>query len=121
MGELPDLRAERWPERPGEARQLFDHPHSYGVAHEAERLREGFVPAPRTPRMRTRTRRERLGLRASFRRRWAESNARPVDLWHRMRCRGGHHEFRGGEQIQLGSRFAYIERRCIWCDAPPAR
>jgi len=36
-----------------------------------------------------------------------------------VQCRRGRHEFRGGEQIQLGSRFSYIERRCIWCDAAP--
>jgi hypothetical protein len=119
MAELPDLRTERLPERPAEQRQLFDRPHAYGVAQELERIKQGFAPPPRTPRIRTRGRRERAGLRASLRRRWAESNARPVDLWHRLRCRRGRHEFRGGEQIQLGSRFVYVERRCVWCDAAP--
>jgi hypothetical protein len=119
MAELPDLRSQRLPERPAEQRQLFDRPHAYGAAQELERIKQGFVPPPRTPRIRTRGRRERTGLRASIRRRWAESNVRPVDLWHWVQCRRGRHEFRGGEQIQLGSRFSYIERRCIWCDAAP--
>ena len=120
MGELPDVRAHQLPERPGQPRQLFDHQHSYGVANELDRIKRGYVPPPRTPRVRTRARRERSGVRAAFRRRWAESNLRPTDLWHRMRCRRGHHDFRGGEQIQLGSRYAYIERRCMWCDAVPS-
>jgi hypothetical protein len=119
MAELPEVRVQRLPERPPAPRQLYDRPHSYGVAQELERIKEGFVPPPRAPRIRTRTSREGGGLRTSFRRRWAESNLRPVDLWHRVRCRTGRHEFRGGQQLQLGSRFTYIERRCVWCDALP--
>jgi len=47
----------------------------------------------------------------------ASGDRRPVDVWHRIRCRTGHHDVRGGQQMQLGSRFVLVERRCIWCDA----
>jgi hypothetical protein len=120
MSELPDLRSDRLPERPAPPRQLFDRDHTYGVAHDLERMRAGLGPAPRQPRIRTRSRRLPGGPFASARRWWANGDRRPVDLWHRLRCRRGHHDFRGGHQIQLGSRFEFVERRCVWCDARPS-
>jgi hypothetical protein len=120
MSELPDRRSDRLPVRPDPPRQLFDRDHSYGVAQDLERMKAGLAPTPRTPRIRTRSRRIGGGPMASARRWWASGNSRPVDLWHRVRCRTGHHDFRGGHQIQLGSRFEFVERRCIWCDALPS-
>jgi hypothetical protein len=119
MSELPELWTERLPERPPPPRQLFDREHSYGVAHDLERMRAGLGPAPRTPRIRTRSRRYGGGPVAAFRTWWANGDRRPVDLWHRLRCRTGHHEIIGGHQIQLGSRFEWVERSCRWCDAAP--
>ena len=117
MAELPEVRSPLLPQRPPEPRQLYDRPHAYGVARELERMKAGVVPPPRTPR--TRTRRERRGPWASFRR-WSASRDRgPADAWHRIRCRMGRHEMRGGHQMQLGSRFVFVERRCMWCDARP--
>jgi hypothetical protein len=114
MSELPELRSDRLPERPSPPRQLFDKDHTYGVAHDLERMRAGLGPAPRTPRTPTRR------LRRMESRRWRGGGGRrSADLWHRFRCRTGHHDFRGGHQMQFGSRFEFIERRCIWCDAPP--
>jgi hypothetical protein len=114
MSELPELRSDRLPQRPSPPRQLYDKDHTYGVAHDLERMRAGLGPPPRTPRIRTR-RRRLLGTR-----RWGRhGDRRSVDLWHRLRCRTGHHLFRGGHQMQFGSRFEFIERPCIWCDAPP--
>jgi hypothetical protein len=95
---------------------LFGQVHSYGVAHELERMRQGSVPPPRAPRIRTRSPVPAVGR---LRRWWAGSDRRPVDLWHRIRCRTGHHELRGGHQMQLGNRFVFVERRCRWCDAAP--
>lgn len=120
MADLPELRSDRLPERPPPPRQLYDKPHTYGVAHDLERLRDGLMPPPRTPRVRAPARRRLGGPFASLRYRWANSDNRPVDVWHRLRCRTGHHEVRGGQQVQLGSRFVLVERRCIWCDAQPS-
>ena len=119
VAELPDVRADWLPvpiEAPG---QLFGRPHSYGVAHDLERMRNGFAPPPRTPRIQTRAQRHRSGPWTALRRRWANSDTGPVDLWHRFRCRTGHHEYRGGHQMQLGNRFVYVERRCRFCDTQP--
>lgn len=112
MAEFPDLRSHLLPERLPEPRQLFDRPHTYGVAHDLERMRAGKGPAPRTPR-----------LPARYGRRRRRGRGRETDVgrlaaaWHRFRCRTDHHVVRGGGQMQLGSRFVLIERRCIWCDA----
>ena len=101
------------------APELFGRSHSYGAAHDLERMRAGLPPLPRAPRVRTRPRRFR-GPVALLRHVMANSQMQPADLWHRLRCRTGHHQFRGGEQVQLGSRFVYVERRCLWCDAEPS-
>ena len=50
---------------------------------------------------------------------WASCDRRPGDMWHRLRCRRGHHEIRGGQQMQLGSKFVHVERCCVWCGAKP--
>ena len=110
MSELPELRADLLPERPEPPRQLFDRdPH----------LRRGPRPGahagrprPGAPHPRIRTRRRFLGG-GPFRRPgtwWANSDHRPGDLWHRFRCRTGHHVFVGGHQMQFGSRFEFVER-----------
>ena len=120
MAELPELRSDPLPQQLPTPGQMYGHPHAFGVARDLERIKQGFVPPPRVPRIKTRDRRVRGGPWASFRRWWAGSDKRPVDFWHRMRCRTGHHEMRGGHQMQFGSRFEFVERRCIWCDATPA-
>ncbi|HVL07190.1 MAG TPA: hypothetical protein VM388_14470 [Acidimicrobiales bacterium] len=114
MAELPELRTHALPERLPEPRQLYDRAHTYGVAHDLERMRQGFGPAARTPRTPSRYGR-RLGLRRSR----TSDVGWLAGVWHRLRCRTGHHDVRGGGQMQLGSRYVLIERRCIWCDAPP--
>ena len=113
MAELPELRTHALPERLPAPRQLYDRPHTYGVAHDLERMRQGLGPAPRAPRIPTR---RRLG---PFRRQRATDVGRLAGAWHRFRCRTGHHDMRGGGQMQLGSRYVLIERRCTWCDAAP--
>jgi len=117
VAELPELRSDRLPERPPELRQLYDRTHTYGVAHDLERMRAGLGPPPRTPRIHTRSRRRRGGPVSAARRWLASGDRRPVDIWHRLRCRTGHHDVRGGQRMQLGSRYVLVERRCIWCDA----
>jgi len=114
MSELPELRSNRLPERPAPPRQLYDRAHTYGVAHDLERMRAGHAPPPRTPRISTRAHR-----RSRTRRWWGGGEGRSAELWHRFRCRTGDHDFRGGHQMQFGSRFEFIERRCIWCEAAP--
>ena len=118
MAELPDVRSSLLPTHPPAPRQLYDRPHAYGVARDLEHIKQGFVPPPRTPRIQRRPRRE-WGPWAAFRR-WSATRERgPGDVWHRIRCRMGRHEMRGGHQMQLGSRYVFVERRCVWCDAPP--
>ena len=119
MADFPEVRAPLLPEHRSEPpAQLFGRPHSYGVGRDLDRVKAGWVPPPRAPRIRTRDRRR--GPLASFRR-WSAGRERgPADLWHRFRCRTGHHEFRGGHQMQLGSRWVFVERRCKWCDAAPS-
>ena len=112
MAELPELRSHLLPERPPEPRQLFDRPHTYGVAHDLERMRQGLGPAPRAPRLPKRYGRRRAHARES-------DVGWLATAWHRFRCRTGHHDVRGGGQMQLGSRYVLIERRCMWCDAQP--
>jgi hypothetical protein len=52
---------------------------------------------------------------------WASRDRGLGQVWHRVRCRYGRHDVRGGQQVQLGSRFVNVERRCVWCGAlPPA-
>ena len=115
MAELHEVRSHLLPERLPERRELFDRPHTYGVAHDLERMREGFGPGPRSPRVPA-----RYGRRQGLLRRQRNSDVgRLTGAWHRFRCRTGHHDMRGGGQMQLGSRYVLIERRCIWCDAVP--
>lgn len=120
MAELPELWSDRSPEKPAPPAPLFGRPPSFGVAHDLELMKQGALP-PRTrrPQRHRRLRGEGEGSWAGVRRRWADSDNTPADIWHRIRCRTGHHELRGGEQMQLGSRYVYLERRCIWCDAAP--
>jgi hypothetical protein len=101
MAELPALRSPASP-------QLFGRAHSYGVAGDLERLRHGQAPAPRLPRIPTRTRRRRRRQPGRVRQWWAANDLRPVDLWHCVRCRTGHHDLGGGYRL-----------RCVWCDTEP--
>ena len=121
MAERRDPRSEALPVPHATPPQLFGRSHTYGVAHDLERMRQGVVPPPRTPRVAPRGRRRRGGGPwASLLSWWASRDRRPVDVWHRIRCRTGHHDIRGGHQVQLGSRFVHVERRCVWCDAEPS-
>ena len=119
MAELPELRSDALAPPAAAPRQMFGHPHAFGVARDLERIKQGYVPPPRTPRIRTRSRRPPGGPWVRLRNRWSSSSWTPIDLWHRLRCRTGRHDFRGGHQMQFGSRFEFVERRCIWCDAAP--
>ena len=115
MAEPHEGRSHLLPERLPEPGQLFDRPHTYGVAHDLERMRAGLGPDPRTARVPARyARREGRRLR-----RRENDVGRLAGAWHRFRCGTGHHDVRGGGQMQLGSRYVLIERRCIWCDAAP--
>ncbi len=50
---------------------------------------------------------------------WAARESGRGTMWRRLRCRRGNHEIRGGQQMQLGSRFVHVERCCVWCGANP--
>lgn len=51
---------------------------------------------------------------------WASRDRHPGGLWRRTLCRFGRHQIRGGQQVQLGSRFVAVPRCCVWCGAEPA-
>ena len=127
MTENPDPRAATPP------------PRRFGVAAELDRVQK--APARKTPeprsagssrnhpldhriwQCRSRARRGPIHGRAWAHLRfwWAARDARPGDMWRRMRCRRGRHEIRGGQQMQLGARFVNVERCCVWCGAKPAQ
>jgi hypothetical protein len=112
MAEPPELWKDLTPER----KPLFGRDPSFGVARELERVRQGgAAPVKRRP-VGPHVGPERHGAWATLRRRWAVSRHHPSDIWHRLMCRRGRHDIRGGHQIQLGSSFVNIERRCLWCD-----
>ena len=142
MAELPEVRGARLPDR----RPLYDRPPTFGVARDAERMRQGIAPpairrAPsrrkpgrargdvdrghpldhRAWQCRSRAREAPIYGRTwtHFRHWWSTGDNRPADMWHRLRCRRGHHEFRGGHAMQLGSNMVHVERRCMWCDCRP--
>jgi hypothetical protein len=90
------------------------------VARDLELMKQGAL-APRTPTppRQSRLRRARpKELRPGIRGRWSSRDTGPADLWHRLMCRFGRHDIRGGHTMQLGSEFVYVERRCQWCDTP---
>jgi hypothetical protein len=124
MAELPQLRSDRRPAFPPPPAPLFGQPPSFGVAHDLELLKHGALP-PRPPRPGRSRRRGREGARRQWplsgvRRWWASRDRRPSDLVHRVLCRVGRHDMRGGHQMQLGSTFVHVERRCQWCGARPS-
>ena len=126
MAELPELRSDRRPAPPAPPSPLFGQAPSFGVARDLELSKRGALP-PRTPRPvrarrpgRARDHARRPDARGGLRRWWASRDSRPSDLVHRVMCRFGHHDMRGGHQMQLGSSFVHVERRCQWCDARPS-
>lgn len=116
MAEHPELWTDRSPER----RALYDTPPTFGLAREAEMMRQGTAPEPRRRADRRRRRgRERGPMVTYLRMPWSYGDRSPGDVWHRMNCRRGRHELCGGHTMQLGSAVVFIERRCRWCDAKP--
>lgn len=113
MAELP----ERWSERTPEVRYLFDRVPTFGLARDAERMRQGVPPERRQPNPRKR-RRERGPFVTYLRLPWSYGDRSPGDVWHRIQCWRGRHEMGGGHTMQLGSAVVFVERSCRWCSAP---
>lgn len=114
MAEHPEL----WTEGTPEQRYLFDRPPSFGLARDAERMRDGIPPV--IPRINPPKRgRERGPFVTHLRLPWAYGDRSPGDLWHRMQCRRGHHDAVGGHTMQLASTVVFIERQCRWCGGEP--
>jgi hypothetical protein len=113
MGELPEL----WTERTPEKRYLYDVEPTFGVARDAERMRQGVPPERRTTTYR-RQRRERGPFVTYLRLPWSYGDRSAGDTWHKLRCKTGRHEITGGHTMQLGSATVFIERQCRWCSAP---
>lgn len=114
VAELPEV----WTERTPEQRYLFDRVPTFGLARDAELMRQGVPPARRAVAPRKR-RRQRGAFVTYLRMPWSYGDRSPTDAWHRLQCKRGHHEIAGGHTMQLGSNLVYIERRCRWCDAVP--
>ena len=113
MADHPELWTERTPER----RYMYDKPPSFGLARDAERMREG-VPPP--PRLSTRKRRRERGPFVTYLRLpWSYGDRSASDSWRRFQCRRGRHVMGGGHTMQLGSAAVFVERQCRWCGAPP--
>jgi len=112
VAELPEL----WTQKTPEQRYLFEREPTFGLAREAERMRQGIPPAPTASRRR-RPRKDRGPFVTCLRLPWSHGDRTTADLWHRIQCRRGHHEIAGGHTVQLGSAVVFIERRCRWCGA----
>jgi hypothetical protein len=108
---------ERWTEPTAEQRYLYGRVPSFGLARDAELMRQGVAPVIPRPERTRRPQRERGPFLTYLRLPWSYGDRSPGDLWHRMQCRRGHHEVIGGHTMQLGSTVVYVERRCRWCDA----
>lgn len=115
MAELPELRSDRRPAPPPPPAPLYGRPASFGVARDLELMKQGALP-PRVPRPPRQTRLPLGRIEGRPRRGSRETGA--AELWHRLLCRLGRHDMRGGHQLQLGSEFVFVERRCRWCDRP---
>ncbi len=132
MAELPDIRPGTWPEPapqpPGAirpVRPIGGAPSRFGVAHDLDLIQRGAVPPPSRASSAVAARRRGVAPHPEpstwdrFRTWWADSDLHPSDLWHRIQCRFGRHDFQGGRQIQLGGRFVNTERCCVRCRAKP--
>jgi hypothetical protein len=113
MAEHPEV----WTDRSPEQRYLFDHPPTFGLANDAERMRQGTPPAARAPR---KPKRQRGPMWTFLVLPWSYSDRSAGDVWHRVQCRRGHHQIGGGHSMQLGSTVIFVERRCRWCGAKPS-
>jgi hypothetical protein len=108
--ELPEL----WTERTPEQGHLFGRAPTFGVAGEAERAPQEAPPAP-LPEDGRKPPRERGPFVTYLSLPWSYGDRSTWDRWHRLRCRCGRHELRGGDTMQLGGTVVFIERRCRWC------
>lgn len=48
---------------------------------------------------------------------WAYGDRESSDRWHKLQCRLGHHDMRGGHTMQVDGDIVFIERQCRWCAA----
>lgn len=114
MAEHPEL----WTDRASPDRPLFDHKHSFGLANEAERVRLGIDrPSPRSVASRPRSAGHGGAVSRVLLRSRGHNEGRLSNIWHRVKCRGGHHEIQGGHSMQMGTDWVFVQRRCRWCDA----
>jgi hypothetical protein len=124
MADMPDRpRTDPLP-MPGAAPEpRYGRTHNFGVARDLELFKQGALPPRPTNASRRASARalrdRRPGPRTGVRGWVASREVGPSDLWHRAQCRLGRHEMRGGHQMQLGSRYVHVERRCQWCGATP--
>lgn len=44
---------------------------------------------------------------------------RPDVLWHKVLCRTGHHDIRGGQSLTIMGREVQVQRSCVWCRCKP--
>lgn len=105
---------ERWTEKTPEKRYLFDQVPTFGLARDAELMRQGVPPARRVAKKR---RRERGPFVTYLRMPWSYGDRSPSDLWRQVQCRRGHHVMSGGHTMQLGSAAVFVERQCRFCGA----
>ena len=133
MADHPDVGRSAWPEHapsapapvPSALRPIGGRPPRFGVARDLEVLQQAAAsgqpvrPRPTTARPVAVPAAAVDGVWDRFRTWWACRDSRPVDAWHQILCRLGHHDVQGGQQIQLGGRYVNTQRRCIWCGDTP--
>lgn len=97
---------------------MFGRVPTFGLAHDAELMRQGAPPPRRVAKAR-KPRRERGPFVTYMRVPWSYGDREAGERWHNLRCRFGRHEIHGGHTMQLGSDMVFVERRCRWCGVNP--
>ncbi|MFN2606552.1 MAG: hypothetical protein ABR511_01460 [Acidimicrobiales bacterium] len=115
----PDPGAPAAPSRPAGVRPIGGRVPRFGVADELDRAQRGVAPPAPSRSASARPTSRGDGGGHGLRTWWASRDTRPTDVWHRLRCRSGHHDVQGGQRVQLGGRYVNLERCCVWCGAKP--
>ncbi len=106
---------DRWTER---TPHLFNRAPAFGLARAVEDM-DGQLPPPTAQDPPPAPRRERGPVMTYLSMPWSYGDRGERDFWHRVRCRVGRHELRGGHPMQLDGAIVYIERSCRWCGVEP--
>jgi len=101
----------------GALQPIGGRPPRFGVARELELMQTASAPSPLGP---TTTPPPTAGRWDRLRTWWACRESTPIDAWHRLLCRFGRHDVRGGQRVQVGGRYVNTQRCCVRCRVTPS-